>query len=237
MPETTSSMRRMSEAASTAVLSIWTLTANGSQTVRSSKSSCADVPNSARMSTSCPVVPSTPQPKPSAASRCFALSCVSTRTTLAPQFLARVRGTTSIALATAMIGNCKTPIAGSVAFVVSARCSAISVAPPPGSSLGSNTTFLTTCMASCRFRSTSLSTSLEPPRSRIVHALGSSQSSKNAKYSSPSFRTSKRPHFVPMSDSWISSGRDTTVAPTARATRLLSVLRSRRNAVMLAFMR
>mmetsp|Transcript_15616 Transcript_15616/g.28389 ORF Transcript_15616/g.28389 Transcript_15616/m.28389 type:complete len:241 (-) Transcript_15616:680-1402(-) len=111
---------------------------------------------------------------------------------------------------------------------------AISVAPPPGRSFGSKMTFRTTCMASDKFRSISFSTSLLPPRSIMVHALGSLHSSKKAKYSSPILRISKRPQFVPMSLSWISSVRDTIVAPVARATRLLSVFLNRRNAVILA---
>jgi len=56
-------------------------------------------------------------------------------------------------------------------------------------------------------------------------------------YSSPILRTSKRPHLVPMSDSWISSGLFTMVAPVALATRLLSVFRRRRKAVMPALSR
>ncbi len=45
---------------------------------------------------------------------------------------------------------------------------------------------------------------------------------------------SNRPHFVPMSSSRISSVLPTIVAPTARPILLLSVLRMRRRAVMLA---
>mmetsp|Transcript_13714 Transcript_13714/g.42884 ORF Transcript_13714/g.42884 Transcript_13714/m.42884 type:complete len:204 (+) Transcript_13714:543-1154(+) len=94
-----------------------------------------------------------------------------------------------------------------------------------------------THMASSKLRSTSLSTSFDAPRSRIVHALGASQSTKNVKYSSPIFATSKRPQPVPTSDSLSSSGRLTIVAPTARAMRLLSVLRIRRRTVTPALTR
>lgn len=57
---------------------------------------------------------------------------------------------------------------------------------------------------------------------------------RKVKYSSPIFSISKRPHCVPTSDSWMSSTRLMMVAPVARAIRLLSVLRTRRRAVMLA---
>ena len=53
-------------------------------------------------------------------------------------------------------------------------------------------------------------------------------------HSSPIFSMLKRPHFVPMSDSLRSSKRLTMVAPTARAIRLLSDLRTRRIAEMFA---
>ena len=52
-------------------------------------------------------------------------------------------------------------------------------------------------MASCKLRSTSMSTSFEPPRNSKVQALGSSHSSRNAKYSSPNLRTSNRPALRP----------------------------------------
>ena len=95
----------------------------------------------------------------------------------------------------------------------------------------------TTFIASPRLRSISLSTSLEAPRSRMVHALGASQSTIHVKYSSPIFCTSKRPQPVPMSFSVSSEVRWTMVAPHARAMRLLSVLRTRRMTEMLALSR
>mmetsp|Transcript_12408 Transcript_12408/g.29541 ORF Transcript_12408/g.29541 Transcript_12408/m.29541 type:complete len:219 (-) Transcript_12408:659-1315(-) len=90
-------------------------------------------------------------------------------------------------------------------------------------------------MASCKLRSISFRTSLLPPRSTIVQAFGSLHSSKKQNQSSPNFRISNRPQSVPISDSWISSVRETMVAPTALATRLLSVFRNRLKAVILAF--
>mmetsp|Transcript_62242 Transcript_62242/g.126486 ORF Transcript_62242/g.126486 Transcript_62242/m.126486 type:complete len:247 (+) Transcript_62242:425-1165(+) len=135
-----------------------------------------------------------------------------------------------MACATARNGHCSTP---STDLAASRRpCEmAISVAPPPGRSFGSNTTLRATPMASCKLRSISLSTSLEPPRSRMVQAVGSLHSSRKLKYSSPYLRTSNRPQAVPMSSSVISSGRLTMVAPVTRAIRLLSLLRTRRSAV------
>lgn len=128
---------------------------------------------------------------------------------------------------------------------------AISVAPPPGARTGLKKTFRATDMASARLRSISLRMSFDGPRRRIVHALGNEHSSRNVKYlwqtsdlshliklwtySSPIFSMLKRPHRVPMSDSRRSSRRFTMVAPTARAIRLLSDLRTRRMAVMSAF--
>lgn len=53
-------------------------------------------------------------------------------------------------------------------------------------------------------------------------------------YSSPSFSMLKSPQRVPMSDSRRSSRRLTIVAPTARAIRLVSDLRTRRRAEMFA---
>mmetsp|Transcript_23918 Transcript_23918/g.73796 ORF Transcript_23918/g.73796 Transcript_23918/m.73796 type:complete len:226 (+) Transcript_23918:96-773(+) len=225
MPDTMSSTRRMSDEASMAVLIVWIFTAYGSQI-------CG--PSSDAMSQTLPVSPSMPHVGPSVC--CLARSSVKTRITFAPQLLASVRGMTSIASATARSGYCAIPAAAS-ALARNARETAISAAPPPGSSFGSRTTLRMTCIASCRFRSTSISTSFEPPRSRSVHALGSAHSSKNAKYSSPIFRTSNRPQPTPTSDSWTSSVREQIVAPHARATRLLSVFRRRRNAEMFAFIR
>mmetsp|Transcript_17862 Transcript_17862/g.50310 ORF Transcript_17862/g.50310 Transcript_17862/m.50310 type:complete len:251 (+) Transcript_17862:620-1372(+) len=66
----------------------------------------------------------------------------------------------------------------------------------------------------------------------MLQALGSLQSTINAKNSSPIFFTSNSPAPVPMSLSLASSVRCTMVAPHARAMRLLSVLRSRRMAEM-----
>mmetsp|Transcript_14467 Transcript_14467/g.25314 ORF Transcript_14467/g.25314 Transcript_14467/m.25314 type:complete len:220 (+) Transcript_14467:102-761(+) len=218
-----SSIRRIMHAASIAVLSVCTFTTKGSH----SPSSC--------ISASLPVVPSMPHVALSS-DRCFVRNCVMTRITFAPQFSASVRGMTSSALPAATYGHCSTPSRLSDERA-SACPTAISVAPPPGRSSGSNTTLRMTCMASPRLRSISFSTSLLPPRKSTVHAFGSLHSSRKTKYSSPILRTSKRPHPVPTSDSWISSGRDTMVAPVARATRLLSVFRRRRKAVMFAFRR
>lgn len=58
----------------------------------------------------------------------------------------------------------------------------ISVAPPPGQSLGLSMTLRATLMASMRLRSISLRMSLDAPRSTIVHALGSLHSVMNVKY-------------------------------------------------------
>ncbi len=69
---------------------------------------------------------------------------------------------------------------------------AISAAPPPGTNLGSRRTLRATCIASCRLRSTSLSTSLDAPRSRTVQALGSSHSITKQKYSSPIYFRMKK---------------------------------------------
>ena len=62
---------------------------------------------------------------------------------------------------------------------------------------------------------TSWRMSLLAPRSTMVQALGSRHSTRYVKYSSPIFRTSKRPHPVPMSDSFTSSVRLHIVAPHA----------------------
>lgn len=146
-----------------------------------------------------------------------------------------------------------------LAFWVRRTLTAISVAPPPGASRGLKKTFRATAMASARLRSISFRMSLEGPRRRIVHALGDVHSVRKVKYlgrdiiyhefkimkvrkpmdtdSSPSFSMLKRPHSVPTSASRRSSTRLTTVAPTARAMRLLSDLRTRRKAVIPAFIR
>ena len=81
------------------------------------------------------------------------LKAVSVLMVLAPQFCSRVCGITSRALATARYGHCPIP---ATLFERSLRAcaSAISVAPPPGRSLGSIITFRATCMASWRLRST-----------------------------------------------------------------------------------
>mmetsp|Transcript_16990 Transcript_16990/g.50708 ORF Transcript_16990/g.50708 Transcript_16990/m.50708 type:complete len:257 (-) Transcript_16990:1009-1779(-) len=187
------------------------------------------------MSTMSPVCPLMPKVLFSA-SACLARSLVSTLITFAPQFWARVRGMTSKATPTAAYGHCSTPdMAAARSF--RPRDTAISAAPPPGTKRGSATTLRATPMASCRFRSTSFSTSLLAPRNTTLHALGSLQSTMKVKNSSPILRTSNSPARVPMSDSRISSGRCTMVAPVARAIRLLSDLRRRRMAEMPALVR
>ena len=87
-------------------------------------------------------------------------------------------------------------------------------------------------MVDCVF-STSLSMSLLGPLSTTVHALGSLHWTRYVKYSSPILRTSNKPHPVPTSSSLNSSALWAMVAPHALAIRLLSVLRTRRMAVML----
>jgi hypothetical protein len=57
---------------------------------------------------------------------------------------------------------------------------------------------------------------------------------RKVKYSSPILEISKRPQPVPMSERVAEEMALTIVAPVARAMRLLSVLRTRRMAVMLA---
>lgn len=96
-------------------------------------------------------------------------------------------------------------------------------------------TFLATPMASCKFRSISFNTSFEGPLKRIVHARGSLHFVRKVKYSSPILEISKRPQLVPRSEGWMFRTSVMIVAPVARATRLLSVLRTRRIAVMLFF--
>jgi hypothetical protein len=155
---------------------------------------------------------------------------------LLPEFWMSVRGMTSIASATALYGHCATPSI-SLPLLSSPTAIAISVAPPPGHSLEFHITFLATPIASCRFRSISLRMSFEGPRSRMVQALGFLHSVRKVKYSSPILEISNRPHCVPMSDSAAAKTELTMVAPVARATRLLSVLRTRRMAVMLCLTR
>ena len=217
-------MRKSMVALSTAVLMDCTLTAYGSHTP------------SAFMSTMVPFSPSMPNVRASSPSACLARSLVRVRMTLAPQFCASVRGMTSSADPMARNGHCSTPSILDASSVM-ALDTAISTAPPPGSKRGSCTTFLATPMASSRLRSISFKMSLLAPRRTMVHALGSSQSTMNVKYSSPIFSTLNKPAPVPISDSRISSTLDTMVAPAARAMRLLSVLRTRRNAVMPALAR
>mmetsp|Transcript_40509 Transcript_40509/g.95940 ORF Transcript_40509/g.95940 Transcript_40509/m.95940 type:complete len:216 (-) Transcript_40509:917-1564(-) len=209
-------MRSSMHALSTAVLRLCVLTTEGSQ-----------IPSSF-MSASCPVSPLMPHVLFPVA--CLARSSVMRRTTSAPQFCARVRGTTSSASATTVKGHLCTPVTLSASL---RRCvaMAISTAPPPGRRVGSRATLRATSMQSCRFRSTSLRRSLEGPRRRMVQALGDLQSTKNEKYSSPIFSTWKVPHSVPTWASVSSIGRWQMVAPVTRAMRLLSVLRSRRRAV------
>mmetsp|Transcript_29671 Transcript_29671/g.87811 ORF Transcript_29671/g.87811 Transcript_29671/m.87811 type:complete len:330 (+) Transcript_29671:4066-5055(+) len=216
MPLTMSSMRSSILAESIAVFTVCCFTANGSHTP------------SARMSVTSPVSPLRPH-GPSGSSAWRARSFVSVRITLMPQFCASVRGITSIAWPAALYGHASTP---AIAVALSARLreTAISHAPPPGTSRGSITMLRATPIASTRLRSTSLRMSRDAPRSITVHALGCAQSTTNEKNSSPILTTSKRPAPVPMSASRISSVRCTIVAPAARAMRLLSVLRSRRMA-------
>mmetsp|Transcript_28327 Transcript_28327/g.49839 ORF Transcript_28327/g.49839 Transcript_28327/m.49839 type:complete len:224 (+) Transcript_28327:276-947(+) len=208
---------------SIAVLTVCIFTEIGSQTLMSD------------ISTISPVLPSTPQLEdlPSA---CFARSSVITRITLLPQFSIRVLGITSKAAASPSKGLCW--IFWMIfAFWMRALPIAISDAPPPGTILGSVTSCLATCIASCRFLSISLRTSLPAPRRSTVQALGFLHSSKKVKYSSPIFLTSKRPQFLPTCSSLRSAGSLMTVAPTARAILLLSVFRRRRRTEIPALIR
>mmetsp|Transcript_7409 Transcript_7409/g.12508 ORF Transcript_7409/g.12508 Transcript_7409/m.12508 type:complete len:217 (+) Transcript_7409:319-969(+) len=216
-------MRSSIDADSTAVLIVCSLTTTGSHTPISV------------MSASTPFSPSMPHVG-LAPPACLARSCVWTRMMSAPQFSSRVRLITSRLVpaalyAPAITGSC------SLDCSISFCASVISMAPPPGTSRGSMMIVRTQFIASPRLRSISLSTSFDAPRSTIEHALGASQSTIHVKYVSPIFCTSKRPQPLPMSFSWISEVRCTIVAPVARATRLLSVLRTRRNTEMFAFCR
>lgn len=108
-------------------------------------------------------------------------SSVRTLIAFPPAFWTKVLGITSIASATALNGQLSMP------WMVLAVCwrrteMAISVAPPPGARSGLKITFRATDIASARFRSISLITSLEGPRSKIVHAFGVLHLVKNVKY-------------------------------------------------------
>mmetsp|Transcript_12850 Transcript_12850/g.30812 ORF Transcript_12850/g.30812 Transcript_12850/m.30812 type:complete len:286 (-) Transcript_12850:724-1581(-) len=187
-----------------------------------------------RTSTTTPFSASIPMFTPSPALACLLRSSVITRTTLTPQFIARTRGITSNAAATALYPYCIPP---SIDRDFSSRRAdtSISTAPPPGTRRGSRKMLRATQKASCKFRSISLSASLLAPRNKTVHAFGSSHSSMYVKYSSPIFSTLNSPHFVPTSFSVISSVRLTMVAPVTLAIRLLSVLRALRITETLPF--
>ena len=163
-PETMSSILSSMHADSIEVLKVCCLTEQGSQI------------SASFMSSICPEFPLMPhiRPEPSAAA-CFARSSVSTRTTSAPQFYARVRGITSSALASALYGHWWIP-STVYAFSIILQASSISRAPPPGQRRGFTTTLRATPRASCKLRSISLRTSLLAPLSMIEQALGSSHS-------------------------------------------------------------
>jgi hypothetical protein len=109
------------------------------------------------------------------------LSSVKTRIAFPPLFCTNVLGITSIASATALYGHPSTPTTV-LAFACRPTLTAISVAPPPGASIGLKTTLRATDMASARLRSISFRMSLDGPRRRIVHAFGVSHSVRNVKY-------------------------------------------------------
>jgi hypothetical protein len=71
----------------------------------------------------------------------------------------------------------------------------------------------------------------------MVQALGFWHFVRKVKYSSPILEISNRPHSVPMSEAVAAKTELTMVAPVARAIRLLSVLRTRRMAVMFSLTR
>lgn len=83
--------------------------------------------------------------------------------------------------------------------------------------------FFETPKQSCKFLYISLRTSFEAPLNKIEQAVGALHSTKYEKYSSPIFLISNKPHSVPTSDSWISSGLFTILAPETRAILTLSV--------------
>ena len=109
------------------------------------------------------------------------LSSVSTRMAFPPLFWTSVRGMTSIASATARNGQPSTPVTLR-AFACSPTLIAISVAPPPGASVGSKKTLRATDIASARLRSISFRMSFEGPRRSTVHALGVAHSVRKVKY-------------------------------------------------------
>mmetsp|Transcript_5819 Transcript_5819/g.8562 ORF Transcript_5819/g.8562 Transcript_5819/m.8562 type:complete len:288 (+) Transcript_5819:801-1664(+) len=181
-------------ALSIAVLIVCVLTLIGSHIPRSS------------IFASSPVIPLIPQlhlfftnesSLAAAAAACFARSCVTIRITETPQFCASVRGMTSMASPTAKKGPFCNPSVTLCPASLNPIATAISVAPPPGSSLGSYTTLRTTCIASNKLRSISLSTSLLPPRSITVHALGSSHFSKKSIIFFANLTHFKQPTFGP----------------------------------------
>ena len=98
-----------------------------------------------------------------------------------PAFCTSVRGMTSSASATARNGPASTPVTARARACRPTEM-AISTAPPPGTSVGLNTTLRATDIASARLRSISFSTSLDGPRSNMVHAFGVVHSVRKVKY-------------------------------------------------------
>jgi len=82
--------------------------------------------------------------------------------------------------------------------------------------------------AACLLGSSHITIVMQPAskcNQMLTGEVRTSQSTMKVKNSSPILRTSNSPARVPMSDSRISSGRCTIVAPVARAMRLLSAKR------------
>ena len=98
-----------------------------------------------------------------------------------PAFCTSVRGMTSSASATARNGPASTPVTAR-ARACRPTATAISTAPPPGTSVGLKTTLRATDIASARLRSISFRMSFEGPRRRIVQAFGVVHSVRKVKY-------------------------------------------------------
>jgi hypothetical protein len=108
-------------------------------------------------------------------------SAVRARIAFPPAFCTSVRGMTSSASATARNGPASTPVTA-LAHACRPTETAISTAPPPGTSVGLNTTLRATDIASAKLRSISFKMSLDGPRRRMVQAFGVVHSVRKVKY-------------------------------------------------------
>mmetsp|Transcript_54275 Transcript_54275/g.117397 ORF Transcript_54275/g.117397 Transcript_54275/m.117397 type:complete len:214 (-) Transcript_54275:930-1571(-) len=143
---------------------------------------------------------------------CLAFMAAISPMELSPLFSARAMGMTLSALAKARMEYCSSESVLSEACWIAMEA-AISLAPPPGTTRGSRSKFLTQQFASCRHRLASSTTIWLPPRTSTVTAFELAQSSITSIVSLVVPKVISRTHPAFPSFSAVSSSKRGTILP------------------------